>query len=233
MNDSSNPSEPVPFDDETWRQLPDFLSNLPEPVCLHVWGDEEASAAEREAARLVRLLAERFPQLISYRLLPRRVNYPYYPVIGIMNGTAESATDLGVRIIGLPAGIQMTSLIAAIQAVAFRGQTIEPLTRLKLHRLMAAAEKDIAIEVLTSTEDEAGAVVAKAAFGAAAANERIRAFLIVTDFFPEATQLYSVANLPHTVINKRVHFNGFLEEEELVRQVGLAVKGASSDAANG
>ena len=77
---------------------------------------------------------------------------------------------------------------------------------------------------LQFAEDEAGAVVAKAAFGAAAATERIRTFLIVTDYFPEAAQRYSAAYLPHTVINKRVHFNGVLEEHELVRQIERAVK---------
>lgn len=224
MSDLPTSPEPVPFDEDTWRQMPDFLSNLSEPVCLHVWGDAAASAAEREAAHLAGMLSAHFPEQLSCRLLPRRINYPYYPVIGVMAGTAEESADLGVRIIGLPIGFQMTTLIAAIQAVSFRGQTLEPLSRLKLHRMMAAAAEDIGIEVLTSAEDEAGAVVAKAAFGAAASTERIRAFVIVTDFFPEAAQRYSAAYLPHTVINKRVHFNGMLEEEELVRQIGLAVK---------
>lgn len=226
MTDSAPLPDSVPFDEETWRQLPDFLGKLPEPVCLHIWGDETEGVAEREAARLGRLLADRFPQQLSFRLLPRRVNYPYYPVFGIMAGTAEASTDLGLRIIGLPIGFQMTSLIAAIQAASFRGQTLEPLSRLKLHRLMAASPEDVAIELLTSAEDEAGAVVAKAAFGAAASTDRIKTFLIVTDFFPEAAQRYSAAYLPHTVINKRVHYNGTMEEEELVRQIGLAVKGA-------
>lgn len=220
-----NSFDPIPFDEETWRQMPDFLGNLPEPVCLHVWGDETGgAAAEQEAARLVALLAEQFPEKLSYRLLPRRSNYPYYPVIGVMAGTAEASTDPGLRIIGLPIGFQMTSLIAAIQAASFRGQTLEPLSRLKLHRLMANAAEDVGIEVLTSAEDEAGAIVAKAAFGAAASTDRIRTFLIVTDYFPEAAQRYSAAYLPHTVINKRVHFNGVLEEDELVRQIGRAVK---------
>ena len=226
MSDFTNSPEPIPFDEETWRQMPDFLGHLPEPVCLHIWGDEAASAAELEAGRLGRKLAEHFPEQLSFRLLPRRINYPYYPVIGIMAGTAEGSTDLGLRIIGLPIGFQMTSLIAAIQAVAFRGQTLEPLSRLKLHRMMATSPEDVAIELLTSAEDEGGAVVAKSAFGAAAATERIKTFLIVTDFFPEAAQRYSAVYLPHTVINKRVHFNGVLEEEELVRQIGLAVRGA-------
>jgi len=213
----------IPFDEATWQQLPDFLGNLPEPVCLHVWGDPKGSAAEQEAVRLAELLAARFPNRLALRSLPRRVNYPYYPVIGLMAGTVDDATDLGLRIIGLPIGLQMTSLIAGIQAVAFRGQTLEPLTRLKLHRLLSATPSDVHIEVLTSAEDEAGAVTAKAVFGAAAANERVRAYLIVTDFFPAAAQRYSATHLPHVVINQRIHFNGLLEEEALVRQIALAL----------
>jgi hypothetical protein len=223
MSNFRNPDSAIPFDEETWQQLPGFLGRLPEPVCLHVWGDETASDNEREAARLAEILAERFPQQISYRLLPRRANYPYYPVIGIMAGTAEISTDPGLRIIGLPIGFQMTSLIAGIQSVSFRGQTLEPLTRIRLHHLNAAATEDINIEVLTSAEDELGAVIAKAAFGAAVAAERVRAFLIVADFFPEAARRYSAARLPHTVINRRVHYEGVLEEGELLHQIGLAL----------
>ena len=78
----------------------------------------------------------------------------------------------------------MTSLIAAIQSHRFAAKPLEPRSRLKLHRLMTHAAEDIGIEVLTSAEDEAGAVVIKAAFGAAAATERIERFLIVTDYFP-------------------------------------------------
>jgi hypothetical protein len=213
----------IPFDEDTWRELPDLLEKLPEPICLHIWGDETVSAAEREAAVLAQTLAARFPERVSYRLLPRRVNYPYYPVIGIMAGTAEESTDLGLRIIGLPIGLQMTSLVAAIQAVSFRGQTLEPLTRVKLHRLNAIAQETINIEVLTSAEDEAGALVAGAVFGAAAAAARVRAFIIITDFFPEAAQRYSAHYLPHTVINRRVHYEGVLTEDELINQIKLAV----------
>ena len=221
MNDSGAQSDAIPFDDDTWQQLPDFLANLPEPVCLYVWGDEAGTAAEREAAQLARTLAGRFP-LLSYRLFPRRENYRYYPVIGVMAGTAAEASDFGVRIIGLPIGYQMTSLIAAIQAVAFRGQTLEPMTRIKLGRL--PADQEIAIEVLTSAEDEMGGLAAKVAFGAAAAAERVRAFLIVTDFFPEAAQRYSALALPHVVINRHIHFSGAPDESDLLRHIGLALK---------
>ena len=215
------PAAGVPFDDDTWRQPPDFLGHLPEPVCLHVWADAAGEPAEREAARLAATLAERFPQL-SYRLLPRRENYPYYPVIGIMGGPAAAPRDDGLRLIGLPIGYQMTSLIAAIQAVAFRGQTLEPATRIRLSRLPADA--DVTIEVLTAADDEWGGVAAKAAFGLAAASARVRAYLIVTDFFPEAAARYSATTLPHVVINRRVHFSGAPDEAALLRHIALALK---------
>ncbi len=211
----------IPFEEATWQQLPEFLAHLPEPVCLHVWGDEAGEPAEREAARLVRTLAERFPQL-GYRLFPRREAYPYYPVIGIMAGTAEASTDPGLRIIGLPIGYQMTSLIAAIQSVAFRGQTLEPATRIKLSRLPAG--RDIAIEVLTAASDEWGGPAAKVVFGAAVAVERLRGYLIVTDFFPEAARRYSATTLPHVVIDRRVHFSGPPDEADFLRHLALALK---------
>jgi alkyl hydroperoxide reductase subunit AhpF len=230
VSDTGGHPGSIPFDEDTWRVLPALLEKLPEPVCLYIWGDESAGAAEREAAVLAQTLAARFPERVSYRLLPRRVSYPYYPVIGIMAGTAEESTDLGLRIIGLPIGLQMTSLVAAIQAVSFRGQTLEPLTRVKLHRLDAAAQEDVNIEVLTSAEDEAGALVAGAVFGAAAAAKRVKAFVIITDFFPEAAQRYSVSYLPHTVINRRVHYQGILTEDELINQIKLAVVKAVGNA---
>jgi alkyl hydroperoxide reductase subunit AhpF len=211
------------FDEETWAQLPDFIENLPEPVHLTMWGDEEMSAEERNTAVLLRTLADRFEN-ITFEILPRRVNYPYYPVIGVMGvdgGIAPQATvDFGVRIIGQPAGMQMTTLIAAMQAVSFRGQTLEPLTRIKLKQLDTAVH----IEILTAADVETGAVVAKHAFGLAVASEHIRALVIMADQFQEALIRYSVNYLPHVVVNGRVHSDGVIEEDELLKQVALAVK---------
>jgi hypothetical protein len=214
MTYSNNPSGTIPFDDDTWQQLPDFLGNLPEPVCLHVWGDESAGQTEREAVSLVQILNDRFPN-ITYRLFPRRVNYLYYPVIGIMGGTNEESVDFGVRIIGLPIGYQMTTLVAGIQAVAFQGQTLEPLTRIRLHKL-ANGDNPIDVELLTSREDVEGSVAAKTIFGTAVAHRNIRAYVIITDFFPEAAMRYSAAFLPHVIVNKRIHFDGALDEEKLL-----------------
>lgn len=212
-----------PFDEETWELLPSLLSALPEPVMLHLWADENGTQYEREAVRLCRALCDAFDAL-DYRLLPRRINYNYYPVIGVMAGNIDDYTDFGVRIIGLPLGYQMTTFIAAIQTVSFRAQTLEPGTRIRLRSLdKLDPPPEVTIEVLTSAEDEEGTLIAKHAFGLAVASTHVRAFAIMTDCFPEAALVNSAKYLPHTVINRHIHYDGPLDETELLKQVGLAV----------
>lgn len=216
MQDSSNDH---PFDQETWALLPSYLDNLPNPVRLHVWGDPAATTSEKEALRLASALANRFTTIEAVSL-PRRVNYPFYPVLGVLGrDEEEDAVEYGVRLIGLPAGYQMTSLITAIQAISFRGSTLEAKTRFQLQGLKKAVD----IELLTSAEDEGGVIMAKTVFSLAAASSHIRAFLIMADAFPSASVRYSAAYLPHTVINARSHIEGVVDEEELLRKIAEAV----------
>jgi alkyl hydroperoxide reductase subunit AhpF len=207
------------FDAETGALLPEFLENLPNAVLLRVWGDPKASIGEREAAKLANGLANQFKQ-IDMELLPRRVNYPYYPVIGVFSIEGNDTRDHGVRIIGLPAGVQMTSLIAAIQGVSFRASTLETRTRIQLSKM----QTNIDLELLTSAEDELGAIMAKSIFGMAAASPHIRSFLIMADVFYEALWRYSVRQLPKLVINNRIQMDGLLSEDDILKQIALAVQ---------
>lgn len=205
--------------------MPSLLGQLPHPVVLQMWGDEvEGGLFEKEAIRIGRTLAHTFPA-ITFRLEPRRPDYDYYPVIAVMTAGDDGLVDHGVRLIGLPRGYQMTTLIAALQVVAFQGQTLEPETRIRLRSLdRLEPPPAVTIEVLTSAEDEQGTLIAKHAFGLAVASPHVRAFAIMTDVFPEAALMYSATYLPHTVINGRIHFDGPLDETELLKQVALAVE---------
>ncbi len=211
--------ENYPFDAETWDLLPGYLENLPHKVQINIWGDPAESRTEKEAQTLATTLAKHFNQ-IEAAFFPRRVNYDYYPVIGIFDLAGNTPTDKGIRLIGLPAGYQMTSLITAIQATSFQGTTLEAATRIPLQKL----KQEVQLEILTSAEDEAGALMAKSAFGLAVASPKIRSYLIMTDAFPIANVRYSVKELPHLVINGRNHVQGVLEEEGLLKQIAATVK---------
>jgi len=207
------------FDEETLAQLPAFFENLPEPVQIHIWGDPENYPIDQEAVRLVEMLSERF-EGIRYKPFPRRENYPYYPVIGVMGLENEEPVDYGVRLIGLPSGSQMTSLVAAIQCVSFKGMTSEPLTRIKLHKL----KSDITLEMITTSEDEAGAKVAHQIFNMAVASPHIRSFVVIADAFPEALIRYSINEIPHLIINGRTHISGVIDEETILGHIDSTLR---------
>ena len=214
MNDT-----PHPFDEETWAQLPALFENLPEPVHLIMWGDPAESEAEKETAVLLQSLANRFTQLTT-QVLPRRINYDFYPVLGVMGGPAEDWHDFGVRLIGRPDGYAMTSFVTAVQAVSFRGMTLEAMTRIKLKQLA----QPVTIELFSAADNEAGALMAQPLFNMAVVNEHIRTFFVMADQFPTAVNRYSLNFLPHMVLNGRVHMEGVVDEGEILRQIGTAVK---------
>jgi alkyl hydroperoxide reductase subunit AhpF len=224
MNDhSEHPNGAgVYFDEETWRQLPELLAHLPRPVTLHLWGDAKGSPAEAETVNLLATLSRHF-DTVSYQLFPRRANYPYYPVIGVMDGQGAEVVDHGLRLIGRPAGYQLTSLIAAIQCVAFQGQTAETRSRILLSRLAS----EVTLELITTGHDEAGTVMAQDIFNLAVNSKYVRSFLIMADQFPEAAVRFSVEMVPHLIINGRVHVSGPVDEENLLQQIARAVNPAT------
>ncbi len=207
-----------PFDADTWAQLPALLAHLPEPVHINVWADATAAGYDAEAVRLCRTLADHF-ETITMQNLPRRINYDYWPVLGVMRGTPDAYEDVGVRLIGLPQGYAMTSFITAVQAVSFRGMTSEALTRIQLAKL----EKEVRIELITAADNEAGALMTQPLFNMAVVTPHIRMFMIMADQFPVIIQRYSVNYLPHTVINGRVHLEGVVEEKEILEHIAKVV----------
>lgn len=216
MHDSFNDN---PLDAETWELLPNYFEELPNPVQIHLWGDPDSGQGEQEALQLVQTLAGRFKQ-IDATLFPRRANYPYYPVIGIFGYDGKEPVDYGVRLIGLPSGYQMTSLITAIQAVSFQGSSLSAKTRF----LLQALDQDVRLELLTAANDESGALLAKTIFGLAVASPYIRSFLIMADVFPAISVRYSAAYLPHLVINGRSHIDGVIEEDNLLNKIAAALR---------
>lgn len=222
----SDERDPAPIPDELHisaaqvAQLDPFLSKLPRSVRIHLWGLEDASAEEKEAFRLFRALDAEYEGL-SLRTFSRRASYRYYPVIGVMGMDGGKVVDYGIRLIGLPIGYQINSLIAAIQAAAFSGVTLEPKTRLQLRQV----ETDVNLELITSDEDETGPVVAKTIFGLAVDGDRVKSYVIMSNTFPEAAVRFSAYYLPHLVINKRVHLEGAADEEMIMKHIGIALQG--------
>ena len=214
------PQESI-FAGESWSQLVGFLDELPRPVKIVVWAAEDGGRFEREAVQLGRSLAQRF-DVLSFERRERVPEHFHYPVIAFMGlDEAGDEIDFGVRFVGLPAGYQINALVGAVQAVSFRASNLEGLTRIRLSRLPGDAKVDL--ELFTSAENEGGALVATLAAGLAVASPQVRAFVVMADVFPDIATRYSVRNLPHTVINGRVHVEGLLDESAILKQIARAL----------
>jgi alkyl hydroperoxide reductase subunit AhpF len=188
----------IPFDDHSWDQLPAIFDHLPSPIRLHLWCDENGTKDELEAHRLVTLLSENF-KTIDYEIYPRRD---------------------GIRIIGLPVGYQMTSLITAIQSASFQGMTSEAMSRIQLAQL----NEPITLELITNADDEIGPLTAQIIFNFAVISPFVKSYLIMGDAFQEAYTRYSINYLPHLVINERYHSEGSISEAELLHEIARLLK---------
>jgi alkyl hydroperoxide reductase subunit AhpF len=204
---------------DEWSKLAPFLGHLPSMVRLSLWADQRATWSEAEAVRLVEMISSRFTA-VEAEILPRVANYAFYPVIGVKAIEEGDPVDPGVRLIGLPAGYQLTSLVAAMQCVAFRGMTSQARTRIVLQQL----QQDVRLELVTTADDESGPIVAQIIFNLAVLSPRIRSFLIMGDAFSEAIVGNSVQKVPHLVVNGRVHAEGVLDESQVLEHVAMALR---------
>jgi alkyl hydroperoxide reductase subunit AhpF len=209
----------IPFDDHSWDQLPAIFDHLPNPIRLHLWCDENGTKDEIEAHRLATLLSENF-KTIDYEIYPRRDNYNFYPVFGVMGLEGQRPVDYGIRIIGLPVGYQMTSLITAIQSASFQGMTSEAMSRIQLAQL----NEPISLELITNADDEIGPLTAQIIFNFAVISPFVKSYLIMGDAFQEAYTRYSINYLPHLVINERYHSEGSINEAELLHEIARLLK---------
>lgn len=212
-----------PMTDEKWAVIDQYLTNLPRPVRLVVWASERNSCTEGDAVYLAQTLAERYDHILQFRNRPRRANYSYYPVLGVM-GLDENGKeiDYGIRFVGLPAWYHINSLIGAIQAVSFRASTTEAKTRIILSRL--PADEELRLQLFTVPEDEAGVPMATLMANMAVASPQIRCWIVMLNDFPDMGHRYSIYSVPHTIVNERSHLQGVFDEEQLIKQIVKVVK---------
>ncbi len=211
------------FEDAVWAELDNALSNLPSPVHLLMHGFEDASEGEGQTAVLLQALAHRYEN-IHYKRRPRRKSYPFYPVTAINGVRDGKPMDYNIRIIGWPSGFQVTSLISAIQAVSLQGTAgttaVDPMVRVQMRKLTQA----VSFELLTNGKDEGGVLLAKTIFSMAVESEHVKAYLVMVDQFADAIVRYSVNDLPHLVINGRVHLEGIPDDETLIKHMAIAIR---------
>ncbi len=207
------------FDEAMWKEVHNAMVNRPAPVHFLLYGFEDASEGEGKTAVLCQTLANRYEK-INYTRRPRRKSYKFYPVIAVNGEKDGEHVDHNIRVIGWPSGFQVTSLLSAIQTVSLQGMSVDPMVRAQLRKLT----HDISFELLTDAEDEGGVMLAKRIFGMAVESEHVKAYVVMVDQFTDAIVRYSVNELPHLVINGRMHLEGIPDDKTLIKHMAAAIR---------
>lgn len=144
-----------------------------------------------------------------------KYNIKKIPAIAIVG-----SSDFGIRYYGVPAGYELSVLVAGIIEVS-KGVSSLPDT---IKKRLAEIKKPVHIQVFVSPTCPYCPAAAKTAYQFAIGNEFIRADVIEMTEFPHLVQRYGIMSTPHIVINEDTSFVGAQPPEVFIEQIGIALR---------
>ncbi|ADC89701.1 glutaredoxin-like domain protein [Thermocrinis albus DSM 14484] len=198
-----------------------FSKDLKEPVNIKLFsqaiGCDTCPTAE-ELLKEVAQLDERIKLDIYSPLVDREIS-ARYGIERVPTIVVEGDKDYGIRYIGLPAGLEFSTLVHTILQVSKR----EP--KLSEKTLEFLSEIDVPIEIMVFVTTSCGYCPAAAitAVNFAIANDNIKAVVVDASENPDLAQLYQVVGVPKIVINRGlVEFVGAQPENAFLGYVMAA-----------
>ncbi|MCZ7385465.1 MAG: thioredoxin family protein [Candidatus Methanoperedens sp.] len=144
-----------------------------------------------------------------------KYNIKKIPAIAIVG-----SSDYGVRYYGVPAGYELSVLVAGIIEVS-KGVSSLPDT---IRKRLAEIKKQVHIQVFVSPTCPYCPAAARTAYQLAIESEFIRADVIEMTEFPQLVQRYGIMSTPHIVINEDTSFVGAQPPEIFLEQIGIALR---------
>ena len=132
----------------------------------------------------------------------------------------QTDKDLGIRLYGIPAGHEFTTLLNAIQIVSKSSSGLSEQTIEKLKTV----SKPVHIQVFVTLSCPYCAPAASVAHNMALENDNIRADMINAQEFPELAQRYNVFSVPKIVINETIQFEGAVDENAFLGKILQSVE---------
>jgi glutaredoxin-like protein len=148
-----------------------------------------------------------------------KYNIKKIPAIAIVG-----SSDYGIRYYGVPAGYELSVLVATIIDVSKGVSSLSD----NIKKRLAEIKQPIHIQVFVSPTCPNCPVAARIAYQFAIENEFIRADVIEMTEFPHLVQRYGIMSTPHIVINEDTSFVGAQPAEIFLEQIGIALRRESN-----
>ena len=214
----------VLLDEQIKKEIQASFEDLRDPVRLIVFtrddtitipGHECATCKDNE--KLIKEVAALSDKITIelYDYLKDSEKAKQYNIERVPVTLVHGQKDFGIRLYGIPAGHEFTTLINAIRIVSLSDSGLAPLTREKLKTL----SKSVHIQVFVTLSCPYCAPAAALAHRMAIENQNIRADIINAQEFPELAQQYTVFAVPKIIINETTQFEGALSEGTFLEKI--------------
>ncbi|MDW8095436.1 MAG: thioredoxin family protein [Aquificaceae bacterium] len=189
---------------EVRSQLRDIFSKeMKEPVNLKLFtqaiGCETCGVAEDLLKELVNIEPEKIKLEVYSPVLDKEVSQKY-GIERVPTLVIEGDRDYGIRYLGLPAGLEFTTLVQGVVQVSKR----EPKLSDKTIELLKTIDIPMEIMVFVTTSCGYCPAAAITAMNFAIASDNIRAIIVDASENTDLAQIYQVVGVPKIVINKGV-----------------------------
>jgi glutaredoxin-like protein len=204
------------LDDKLAQQVRAALADLPATVTLKVFTQEMECAYCKETRELVEEVAAQSTQ-VKVEVYDFEKDKAVADSLGIDKIPAVAvvgAKDYGIRLYGIPAGYEFTTLIEAIRLAATGESGLSAETKKAVARLT----KPTTIQVFVTPTCPYCPRAVSLAHRLAVESDLITGAMVEVTEFPHLATKYQVMGVPRTVISDIVHIEGAVPEPQLMRE---------------
>ncbi|MHA1187520.1 MAG: protein disulfide oxidoreductase [Candidatus Heimdallarchaeota archaeon] len=190
---------PVMIDESVKQQVMQRFEDMKEPVTIRVFSTKDHCLLCNEMLDLVKTVGELSAKITIEHCecqdddpIAKKYNITKHPALVI-----EGDEDYGIKIFGVPAGKEFTTLIESIMIVSSRDPVLSP----EVKDLLKKIDKPVNLKVFVTLQCPYCPAMVIRAHKLALASDMITAEMIEASQFQELSAEFDIFGVPNTIIN--------------------------------
>lgn len=215
------------LNEEISQQVREVFADLKQPVHVMFFGSkdncvycDDTRQLAQEVTALSDLLSLDVYDVDADADLARKYNVDKTPALVITARDGDQVTDFGIRLTGIPAGHEFSSLIQDILLVSARDSGLSAATRQALRSL----QQPVLLQVFVTPTCPYCPRAVVLAHQMALESPLVQAEMVEATEFPELSNRHRVSGVPHTVVNDgKGNVIGAVPEANLLAEIQRAL----------
>jgi len=215
------------LNEEITQQVREVFSGLKQPVHLMFFGSKQDCAYCEDTRQLVEevvalndLLSLSVYDIEANADLAQKYNVDKTPGLVIAGKEGDQVTDFGIRMAGIPAGHEFSSLIQDILIVSARDSGLNQQTR----EMLKAVQQPVLLQVFVTPTCPYCPRAVVLAHQMALESPLVQAEMVEATEFPDLSNQHRVSGVPHTVVNNgKGNVIGAVPEANLMAEIQRAL----------